>query len=260
MKSSFAHSTLKTMVFWFLLMVGASTAQAESVTFGVFLAPPWGMEHEGEVRGITVDHIKVITSAAGLDVKLSVAPYLRMIKQLEYGEIDCIIADTHPDSSEAVAYLSSLYSLNVSVVSRKDKKFKTDQQLMSTPAKSVVGFANGTGHYHSVLFNSKQVDLQLVRGHAQAPLMLSRKRVDAFVGIERLLLYELRQSNALNQMYFPGYKVNQLQMWLQCSKNSRNFTQYAPKLIAAAELLKKNKVITDIVDQWIPKLTLEELE
>lgn len=260
MRSRVTDYFISISVICFLQAAGALSVQAESVKFGVFLAPPWGIEHEGEVSGITVDHIKVLTSAAGLDAQFRVVPYPRMIQQLDRGDIDCVIASQHPGSSNTVAHLSSLYPLNVSVISRKDKKFTTDQQLLSTPAKSVVGFSNGTGHFHSELFNSDKIILQLVKGHAKAPIMLSRHRVDAFVGIERLLLYELRKSDSLDSMYFPGYTVNQLQMWLQCSKKSKNFAVYAPKLLAAAKLLKENEVINDIVDQWIPKLTLDELE
>lgn len=240
------------------LLTFSPLLSADSISFGVFHAPPWGMEKNGSVQGITIDHIRAITDSAGLEAEFSVVPYPRMIKQLEQGNIDCAIATRHTSSSKNVIYLASLYELDVSVISRKEDKYTSDQHLSSAKKNPVVGFANGTEHFHPKLFNSNKTSLQLVKGHAQAPIMLTRKRVDAFVGVERLLLHELRQSNLLDDVYFPGYRVNKLQMWLQCSEHSESAQKLSARLLSAIKTLKDNGTIIDIVDQWIPKLNLGE--
>ncbi len=239
-------------------MLNIVTGYAETIRFGVFSAPPWGMETEGGINGITVDQIKAIVDHAGFDMQISFSPYPRMIKQLNEGVIDCAIATINPSTDESVVYLSALYNLDIAVISRRDNRLKSDEELLSLTENPVVGFANGTGHFHPKLYQNRNAVKQLLVGHHQGPIMLSKSRIDAFVGIEKLLLYEIRRSGLLDQIYFPGYQVSKVTMWLQCSNKSEGFYHYESKLRDAAKWLKSQSVYTAILDRWIPPLRKDE--
>lgn len=242
------------------LAMTVTASSAQTLTFGVFSAPPWGQHTATGVTGITVDHIEAILERAGYDLAISFTPYPRMMKELHKGEIDCVIATKNPRSEGKVNYLSALYTLDVSVVSHKDQAYISDEALFTKASPAVVGFANGTGHFYSPLYHSEQLDVQLLAGHSQAPGMLAKRRIDAFVGIERLLLFELRKAGVVGEMYFPGYRVNKLDMWLQCSRHAAHIAEYGPKLRKAAQTLKEEKRFSEILNTWIPELQAKELK
>lgn len=245
------------LYFLFLVAMVSLPLQAQTITFGIPAFAPWSMVVNGEVVGINVDQSKLVADHAGLDLVIAYSPYKRMRKQLLQGEIDCVISTKNPKLKDKTIAIQELYQLDVTVISRKNEGVNSYEELIAKNQGITIGFAHGTAHFHADLYNDSTVNKLIIQKQSQGPSMILRNRIDAFVGIEKTMLYELRKQGLLDKVSFPGYKVNTLPVLLYCSKQSDVANKYREALYdASTELLRKDE-FKKIIDHWIAPLSSE---
>ena len=93
------HLARLSLVLLILAGVSAEAASLQQVLnrnelrVGITLAPPWAMsDADGELSGFEVDVARKLAADMGIEIRFSRYPYDRLVRALESGEIDIIVA------------------------------------------------------------------------------------------------------------------------------------------------------------------------
>lgn len=225
---------------------------ATEVKFGVFNFRPWGMQVENEVTGMIWDQALAIFKSSDHSISAVISSYPRMIKSLKTGELDCAIITKNNKNSDTLDFVSHVHDLEVIVISKVGVKVDRYSDFIFPDRKAIVGFANGTAHLYPQLYNDPRITAHIVPKMKQGPLMLSRERIDFFVGVSASLLYEIRKTQLFEKINYPGFLVTTLEVWLQCSKKSSLTEIDYQQLRTKITQLKIKNTFTRIINKWIP--------
>jgi polar amino acid transport system substrate-binding protein len=224
---------------------------APHILFGIIGFEPWGIKKDNKITGIFWDQSQAIINEIGYTGEPSYAPYSRIIKQLREGSIDCAIFTKNDSESKYYHFVSYLFDLDATVISRKGISIDSYDDFLNNEKIKTVGFPNGGETFFPTLYNNPTVKKQIVPTQKQGPAMIKRGRIDAFVGIKSTLIYEVDKQGLKEDINFTGYTVKTLPVWLQCSKKSLLTQEELMTLAKAVEKLKSNNSFLKIVSHWL---------
>lgn len=239
----------------FLVVLMPLAAHARPVNIGIFNFAPWGIQENNQLTGIVWEQAKALFKNTTLEPIANFSSYSRMILQLKSAQLDCAIFIRNPEDDNSLNFISHLHDLKVSVISRKGLEINDYSDFYNQHKSMVIGFARGAQFFFSKLYHDLQVQTHLVPAQHQGPLMITRGRIDAFVGVSKTMLYEIRQENLLDQIIYPGYPVAKFQVWLQCSKTFSISKANLQALKTSARTLRLEGTFDAIIDKWIPPLS-----
>jgi ABC-type amino acid transport substrate-binding protein len=234
-----------------LLIPVSQTSYAETLKFGVFKIEPWGILIDGNISGINWQQAQIILSKTSFTAQPILSNYPRMIKQLAAGKTHCSIFTINPDSAENFNMVAFLYDLTVVAISRKGIEINSMNDLKNRKIIKTIGFANGTDKAFQEVFYDPSINSHVIPSPAQGPLLLAKKRIDAFIGIKRTMLYAVDKANAAPFISYPWYEIKKLPVWLQCSKKSNLTKVELEELKKAAIESRDNGELDEIIKKWI---------
>jgi polar amino acid transport system substrate-binding protein len=229
-----------------------ATSLPPHIVFGIIGFAPWGIQKDNLTTGIFWDQSLKILKETGFTGEPSYATYPRMIKQLREGSIDCAIFTKNSSESEYFHFVSYMFDLNVTVISRTGISINKYEDFLSNKKIKIVGFPNGGSNYFPKLYNNPNVKKHIVPTQKQGPAMIKRGRIDAFIGIEKTLIYEVNKQGLIDNINFTEFNVNTLPVWLQCSKKSYITQKDLDSLKIAVENLKSRNAFQQIIKHWLP--------
>lgn len=237
----------------------SSLAKSAPLKVGIIGDAKWGLNNENPVTGIMREQSNTILKMANLNATHSYAPYPRLLKQLKYGEIDCAILAIDSRNTSANILISYLYDIKAVVITRKDLKYRSYGDFYNKRKIKVVGFPNGGSYLYPKLFNDPRVEKRIIPSHKQAPLMLARKRIDAFIGMQYAIRYEVHRNKLNSVLSVPGRVVDSLPIWLQCSKKSMVSKALQQRLKKAVITVKSLNSLQNIIDKWMSFLFINNV-
>jgi len=249
-KKSFCCLHLKILVV-ILFVIISKVTYAQTLKFGVFEIEPWGQLSKGEITGINWEQGQAILNTTNLSAVPAISNYPRMIKQLTEGKTDCAIFTVSPAIADNFHQIAYLYDLTVVAISRKGIDINSTKDLKDENKIKTIGFANGTDIAFQELFYDPEISTHIIPSPAHAPLLLAKKRIDAFIGIKRTMSYAVNKANAKSFIAYPWYEIKRLAVWLQCSKKSSLTKIEINELRKKAVVLRDSGRLDKIINKWI---------
>jgi len=218
----------------------------EKLTAGLFNIVPYAYMKENKVVGITADIIQSIENESKLDIETQLLPYKRMLIYLQSGEIDFGIFFLSDYSEGFSEKLVPLYSLDTIIIGKKDLKISEFEDIRNLQLATPIGV-----NYNAGLSKDKTLKIAYVKDYKNAILMLKRDSIDALIGPEKILRYQLKQLGMnINELGTP-YVLTTNTAWIQFSHKSKLQKDKSALIKAAKRLLEKKK-ITEIILKYYP--------
>ena len=244
---------LSCLAFAFSTDIIANSANADhALKIGVIGTSTWGGAKNNPITGIILEQSKGILRMANINATYSYGLYPRILKQMERGFIDCAILPKAPADQKIHLMISHLYDVDIIALSRKGTVIKEYHDFLhSVMTNNRVGFPNGGQYLFPKLFKDPRVKKQIIPSQQQGPLMLVRGRIDTFIGMKYSLLYGINRDKLLGKTNYPGYPIQRLEVWLQCSNKSQLAIDYQERLQGAVRTVKSLKAFQTITDKWM---------
>lgn len=238
-----------------ILVLSTTVTQASPVdsplTVGIIGISKWGAANDNPITGIMREQSHVIFRMANINATHSYALYPRLLRQLERGFIDCAILTKNPGKSQNYLMISHLYDVDIIALSRKGTAINRYVDFQDPNIIKRVGFPNGGRYLFPKLYSDTSVKKQIIPSQQQGPLMLVKGRIDTFIGMKYSLLYGINRDKLLGKTNYPGYPIQRLEVWLQCSKKSAMALRYQARLKTAVNTVKSLKVFQTIINKWM---------
>ena len=197
---------------------------------------------QGELDGMYHEIMMAIETESGLDLAVTLAPYNRMLQDLETGRADCSIFFTSQARKKKFTQVAEVVTRKVLAVSRAGLKIGKLEDLYG----KTVGHIRGA-HYGERFDDNPNIKKRTLNSYQSGLEMLRSGRIDAFVGAKEFI-------DEMYDDYGEGrFVVIQVkESWLQCSKASMAI-QRDPSLLerlrASVEGLKHESEDRDVIFQ-----------
>ena len=172
----------------------------EKLSFAVSSFPPWTITEEEAISGIDVDIVKTISSKLNVKVEFYLCPWARCLSLLEQGEID-IAANLFktPEREKYLSYFSEPYIKGTYRLFYLNKSAGIEINRLDDVNGKTVGHITGVRHFHQ--FDTNRLIQKLsVSNRLQLIGMLSKQRIDMFIGQEDVIDYLLVHSPYKSQI------------------------------------------------------------
>lgn len=174
---------------------------------------PYGINTNGKLSGIYYDIANQIVTGAGYISHNSVAPYARIIREIQAGKIDMTIMFRYPELEDYVEYIAPLPSLKIVVIGLKHANFNDISDLNG---KKII-YLRGA-KFSNKIDNNDRIVKYPIKTFVQGIKMLIAGRADAIIGP----LDPIRNAAVQTQGTTLGkpFIVDQRTPWLQISNKS----------------------------------------
>lgn len=195
------------------------------------------------MRGINVEVIERLAKRLDLKIRYTVCPWKRCLKLMEVGKLDLIPGVLkRPEREAYMDFLAPPYK------SESNKAFYlnavTDVSIQSYEelAPYTIGVLNGA-KYFARFDSDEAIKKLIVSDNSQFIPMLSKKRLDAFVGTETQIDYYLYKNNLREHVSKAAYKFQQpTAVHLTLSKKSPHSGERARFEQALAQMVESGEV------------------
>ena len=117
----------------FLLVCITHTAVADEpmyIKYGAYLNPPWVIQSQGRVHGITPEYVdEVERRSSGLIIDVELKPFRRAIVELKEGKVDMIAATDHPMLHSFAEQIAPFGNLQLTLFTKQVYQAKNLQDL-----------------------------------------------------------------------------------------------------------------------------------
>ncbi|SMP12224.1 substrate-binding periplasmic protein [Shimia sagamensis] len=243
MKHSLSYMLALTIV-----LFGTNSSIAETVEFGTFDFAPYVLHDDPEGRlGLFVDITTAIADRAEVPIINSVLPIARVIKNLEHGLTDCVVALETPWTLEHLIQVSEIHD-------RMEIIFATRPQLDITGISDLHGrrLAIPRGTFRgSPVTTEPDIERVLTNGYEQSIDLLRAGRVDAIAGTAVSLYHSFATENVTRGDIGVVVPVENNSLWLQCAKGQVS-NDILAKMDQATTALRDEGAIEAFVQRYIP--------
>jgi polar amino acid transport system substrate-binding protein len=237
---------------------------AEVLTVGWDHRPPYQWETtSGQLKGVDIDIARAVLVSAGFEPNFIKVPWKRLLKvSLRNGDIDVGLQASKTPARETFAYFSSVPFLpsDAALFTRLEdrKKFSTINSLADLAQLDVrIGVTIGTiysAHYETLLKNRPFTENLVFNALDEQNInMLLSNRIDALIGGELAITYQLKERNdsdrASNLMYINDRNDHSTGGYFIFSKASMTKAQIH-RLDHALIQLIEDGTIADIISQY----------
>ena len=178
---------------------------------------PYGIKTEPESKpsGIYYDFANLLASEAGYQINNYIAPYARIILELQSGQTDLSILFKYKKLEDHVIYVAPLPSLETVVIGLKDTHFKSMEDLKGRSLAYLRG-----AKFSDAIDNDPAITSIETVDFNQGIKLLAVGRVDAIIGpIEPILNAAVKLGKDRNFFGKP-FVVSERTPWVQISKKS----------------------------------------
>lgn len=191
--------------------------------------PPWNMTTGQAMAGINVEIIKVLAANMGLTLKFEVCPWKRCLKLMQAGKIDLLPGVLKKGDRE-----SYLHFIAPAYKTQSNKVFYTLSPVSQLKPRITInsfgdlydysiGVVVGVKYFEAFdkSYHLKKVE---VTENKQLIAMLRRKRIDAFIGTESQIDYQLLKDDNYQGVSKAKYQYKKpTAVYLALSKKSPHF-------------------------------------
>ncbi len=231
-----------------IVLFAANSSFAETVEFGTFDFAPYVLHDDPEGRlGLFVDITTAIAEQADVPINNSVLPIARVVKNLERGLTDCVVALKTPWSIENLDQVSEIHDRMESVIA-------TRPELKITNISDLRGrrLAIPRGSFRSSpVANEPGIERVLTNGYQQSINMLMAGRVDAIAGTAANIYHIFATENVTRRDIGVVLTVESNSLWLQCAKGKVS-DELLAKMDQAATALREEGTIEALLQRYIP--------
>ncbi|OMH27155.1 ABC transporter substrate-binding protein [Motiliproteus sp. MSK22-1] len=235
----------------FLLPTPAYSDQQDDHAF-IFAVANWHPFSIGErppFSGIDIDIAKIVASELGLTLKLRYCPFERCLVEMKHGVIDVQSGVAfNEERAKYLDYINRPYA-QVSVVFYVAKNNKRRLRTYSDLYRLRVG-AVSASHYFEPFNSDQKIRKTEVYQESILPPMLKRGRIDAMIGTNPNLDYEILRAGYKGDfekaVYDPDESVN---IYFSISKKSP-IRYLKPKIEALLKRLDEDGTINRIHDKY----------
>lgn len=226
--------------FFGFLLVSLLTFGQETLVIATDEWPPFRIFEGDKIVGLDIDLWNEISRRLGVKIKFERYPWARALKKMEDGEVDAMGGLAKTLEREAFIKYSSIpyYTCTTRFYLQKGKgsSLSTYENLYNFNSIGVV-----IGSFYYEPFNSdKKIKKNSVATEEQLLKLLESKRIDAIIGTECQVDYELKKMNLSNKFDKSTYKPdNKVELFLGMSKKSK----YAYKVDEI------NKILLDLIKE-----------
>lgn len=220
-----------------------TSVSSPTVTFASTSVEPWGIKSAGKDKGLLVSVIKSLSLETGIDARIDLQPYPRVVHSLYSGNVDLAFLFDSPSTRQSAIRIGHLVNSRMIVVGRAGASAL--ESLADLKGKSV-GIIRGS-KYGPDFDNANHFRLEPVSSMEQGLAMLMRHRTDVMVGTDQSVFWAMREMNVgakrLSKLYIMGGTSGSLYM----SKTSEH-QNLIPIYKQALEKLHQNGTIEKVFD------------
>jgi len=200
------------------ILISAANAPAysepKSLHVGLLEIPPYAINRgDGTIHGLFVDIFQKFLKDNEWNITLAAYPTARLKRYMQNGSVDCTIYIRTPateEVAEPIVYLG--VDFNSAVIAKKPTQISKYEDLK----KLRLGVARGTIFGHKI-DTDNEINKLITRDYRQSAIMLSRNRVDAILGVDWSILYNLMQVGVSLQDLSPPFILRSSELWVFCS-------------------------------------------
>ncbi|WP_294224873.1 transporter substrate-binding domain-containing protein [uncultured Shimia sp.] len=231
-----------------IALFGANSSIAETVKFGTFDFAPYVLHDDPEGRlGFFVDISTAIVDRADVSFTNSVLPIARVVKDLERGITDCVVALQTPWSLETLVQVSEIHDrLDIIIATRPQLEISGISDLRGRR----LAIPRGTFRSSPVM-TEPDIERVLTNDYQQSIQLLLAGRVDAIAGTAVSLYHSFATENVTRRDVGVVLSVESNSLWLQCAKGQVSEETLA-KMDQATNALRDEGVFETFVQRYIP--------
>ncbi|WP_299425175.1 transporter substrate-binding domain-containing protein [uncultured Shimia sp.] len=241
------HS-LSYVVSLIVTIFGANASTADTVEFGTFDFAPYVLHDDPEGRhGLFLDITTAIADRADVPINNSVLPIARVIKNMERGLTDCVVALETPWTLEHLAQVSEIHDrLEIIIATRPEFEITQLSDLRGQRLAIPRGTFRG-----SPVMSEPEIERVLTNGYEQSIDLLRAGRVDAIAGTALSLYHSFTTENVKRHDIGVVFPVESNSLWLQCVKGQVSDDILA-KMDQATSALRDEGAIDALLQRYIP--------
>ncbi len=204
----------------FVIAGGLSRSNADEFKVGITHWPPFRIYAEQDVQGIDVDIWNEIGKRLKLEIVFSRCPWARCLFKMKEGSLDGLVSLAYrEDRAEYVLYTHPpVYALTTVFYVKKGnahilRKYEDLYDLK-------VGYVNKSAYFDPFNDDTNIRKFGVVK-EIQLIEMLAANRLDAFIGTDPQVAYQIRETKHSDKLEKAQYKPgNELPLFLGVSKAS----------------------------------------
>ena len=227
---------------FFVLLTIAARA-ADTFTFGVLTAPPYGFESEDKsVTGSNHDIGELIAAKAGLKFKYHLEPLARLVSDMKAGKLDLMIMFP-TDETKRYAIAEVIPNNNI-VLPAPGHAYPHFEDLKGT---TIAGLRRAV--YDQKFAADEDIGKFDVDSYVMGLRMTKSGRVDGMIGPDFGLYFQMRQLRMMRQDFGPPLVLNTRMLHLLASDKLPS--ELVTKLKAVVEELRNSGAITAAAERYV---------
>jgi len=228
-----------------VLAAGQSAyTQERELHFGALDIPPYAAQaRDGALSGLFFELMQAYAKESNQVVHMAAYPASRLARYMRRGEVDCTIyirTSFTESIGEPVVYLG--IDFKTAVMAKKVFQLSLYDDILGLR----LGVARGTVFGHRI-DTDERLNKTLTRDYRTAANLLKQDRVDAILGIDWTLRYNLRAVGLSEGEIGPPLVLKSSELWLFCSRQAKLRPKDKATLRSVFQSLQKSGEIDDIV-------------
>ena len=201
----------------------------------------WPPFSDSDGNGISSSIVKAAFSESNYKVKLTVSPYIRILKMTEVGEVDGCFNVTKQKSTLAKFIFGEvpLMKVKASFFHKKGTSFNY-KKIEDFPDKIDIGVIRGYEYGNKFEKMKKNFHIVEVNSQKQLISMLINDRVTAAIMFDKVGEYYLKKMNK-SELVSKSFTNHESNIFVAFSKKNVNSSIYAKALDKGLKALKKKK-------------------
>jgi len=218
--------------------------QEKELHFGALDIPPYAAQaRDGALSGLFFELMQAYAEESNQVVHMAAYPASRLARYMRRGEVDCTIyirTSFTESIGEPVVYLG--IDFKTAVMAKKVFQLSLYDDILGLR----LGVARGTIFGHKI-DTDERLNKTLTRDYRTAANLLKQDRVDAILGIDWTLRFNLRAVGLSAEEIGPPLVLKSSELWLFCSRQAKLRPQDKATLRSVFQSLRKSGKIDDIV-------------
>ncbi|MCP3922139.1 MAG: amino acid ABC transporter substrate-binding protein [Desulfobacterales bacterium] len=241
------NKTIIIMLSIFFILPFFAFGNDDEVTVCVYDIHPWGYMENGKMKGYVYKISNLIVKTAGYKVvNNNFKPFPRVVLNLQQGDCDFSVF-TRNDKLKKLHPLVYVTDANIVIVTNKKMRYK---KLKYFKGKTL-GIIRNARYLKS--FHSDDGIIEYpVKNYNQALQMLSRNRLDGFIGTESGIIPVMKQLK-FSKKDFNFFLVGKKEVWVMYSLKNYEKDRKTGKtdaLIKAVNKLKKKDAFQNLLKKY----------
>jgi polar amino acid transport system substrate-binding protein len=234
-----------------LLLLFISTILYSQDDFIISVHPaahPYGWHDNNQLKGATVELVKLIGKDLNINIKEEILPWARSINDVKNGKIDAILTAFYTeDRAKDITFTKAYDQIETSVFVAKNRQFKFEkwEDLIGKVGLTIVGDSQGDKWDK---FEKEKLNVIKVVKPEQVFNMISSNRADYFVFPKASTIRELKEMGYEDKITYLPNPVTSQNIYIGISKKSP-YHKYVDKINERISHYIKNGTFNKLLDK-----------